>query len=68
MEYLQELSSDALKHVVVKEMLMDPPRKKWNDAKRTKLEYTLQTSILDVWFYIRQEGILIVFNLISLLT
>ena len=39
MEDLLELSSDAMKYVVIEERLMDPLRKKWKDAKRTKLEY-----------------------------
>ena len=59
MEDLLELSSDAMKYIVIEERLMDPLRKKWKDAKRT--------SILNVGFYIRQEGLLIIFNLISLL-
>ena len=36
-ENLQELSSDAMKHVVIEERLMGSLRKKWKDAKRTKL-------------------------------
>ena len=62
-EDLLELSSDAVEYVVIEERLTEPLRKKWKDAKRTNLEYYMQTSILNVRFYIRQEGLLIVIRI-----
>ena len=43
-EYIIDLSSDhAMKYGVIEEILMDLLRRKKKDAKRTKLEITLQT-------------------------
>ena len=44
-----ELSSDAMKYVVIEERLMDPLRKKWKDAKRTKLEYYIANINPECW-------------------
>ena len=38
-EDLLKLSSGVMKYIVIEERLMDPLRKTWKDAKRTKLEY-----------------------------
>ena len=38
-ENLQELSNDVMKCVVIEGRLMEPLRKKWKYAKRTKLKY-----------------------------
>ena len=49
MEDLLELSSDAMKYIVIEERLMDPLRKKWKDAKRTKLECYIANINLECW-------------------
>ena len=38
MEDLLELLKDAMKYMVIEERLMEPQRKKCEDAKRTKLD------------------------------
>ena len=49
MEDLLDLSSDAIKYVVIEERLMDPLRKKWKDARRTQLEYYIANINLECW-------------------
>ena len=61
-----ELSSDAMKYVIIEES--DATRKRWKDAERIKFEYYIVQINLNIGFYIRQEGLLIVFNLTALLT
>ena len=39
MEGLLDLSSNAMKYVVIEETLSDPLRKKWKDVERTKLQH-----------------------------
>ena len=39
MQDLFQRFSDVMKYIVIEENLIEPPRKKWDDAKRTKLEY-----------------------------
>ena len=36
---LLELSGNVMQYVMIEERLMESLRKKWEDAKRTKLEY-----------------------------
>ena len=63
-EYLLELSSDAMKYLV-----MEPLRKKWEEDKRTKLENYIANINLECWIqYKARRGLLIIFNLIPLLT
>ena len=62
---LLELSSDARKYVVIEDRLMEPLRKKWKDPKGHNSNITLQTSILNVGLYIRQEVLLIITSLLT---
>ena len=48
-EDLQELSSDAMKFVVIEERLMDPLRNKWKNAKRAKLEHYIANINPECW-------------------
>ena len=41
-EDLLDLKSNAMKYIVIEERLMDPLRKKWKDAKGTKLHCKYQ--------------------------
>ena len=38
-EHLVELSSDAMEYILIEERLMEPLRKKWEDAQRKKERY-----------------------------
>ena len=64
MEDLLELSRYVMQYVGIEERLIDPLRNlKLKNFKREKLEYyTANINFLNVGFYIRQEGLLIVFN------
>ena len=53
---LLELSRDAMKYVVIEERLMEPLRKKWKDAKRTKLEYYIANINPECWVLYKARG------------
>ena len=50
MQDLFQRFSDVMKYIVIEENLIEPPRKKWDDAKRTKLEYYIaNVTNLECW-------------------
>ena len=46
---LLELSGNAMQYVMIEERLMESLRKKWEDAKRTKLEYYITNINPECW-------------------
>ena len=50
MDDLLELSGDAMHYVMIDERLVESLRMKWEDAKRTKLEYYIANVNLNVGF------------------
>ena len=48
---LLELSSDAMKYANIKERVMEPQTKKWEDATRTTLEFYITNVNPKCWFY-----------------
>ena len=63
---LLELLGDTMQYIMIEERLVESLRMKWEDAKRTKLEYYIANVNLNVGLNIKQECLLIVSNLISL--
>ena len=63
MDDLLELSGNAMQYVMIEERLVESLRMKWDDAKRTNLEYYIANV---KGLNIKQECLLIVSNLISL--
>ena len=46
---LLELSGNAMKYVMIEERLVESLRMKWEDAKRTKLEYYIANVNPECW-------------------
>ena len=46
---LLQLSGDAMHYVMIEERLVESLRMKWEDAKRTKLEYYIANVNLECW-------------------
>ena len=49
MDDLLELSGNVMQYVMIEENLMEPLRMKWEDAKRTKLEYCIANGNPECW-------------------
>ena len=49
MDDLLELLDNAIQYVMIEERLMESLRKKWEDAKRTKLEYYIANIKPECW-------------------
>ena len=49
MDDRSELSSDPMHYVMIEERLVESLRMKWEDAKRTKLEYYITNVNPECW-------------------